>query len=389
MHLVRFSRLRLVHITLALLAWSSLAFCAETPNVAAPAASLASALPPEKWLQVEGSVDRGLSWLASQQAPDGSFPTLNTGQPGVTSLCVMAFLSRGHRPGFGPYGERLNRAIDYVLSCQKESGLFSYMVPESHYTTGFMASKTASYNHAISGLMLGEVYGHVTGERARKVKAAISKALLFTRTLQSRAKANAAKGGVRYLWRPPEESDADLSLTAWHMMFYRSAKNAEFNVPQQYTDEAVAFVRGCWNPNSRMFDYFPTADGRNILNRGMTGAGIVALSMAGQHNTPMALAAGDWLVAHPYRSFGDSYGPLDWYFYSTYYCSQAAAQLGGRYWNEIFPPIVDVFLKVQAADGAFPAEPLQGEAVFGKTYSTAMAVLALTPAYQLLPVYQR
>jgi hypothetical protein len=121
----------------------------------------------------------------------------------------------------------------------------------------------------------------------------------------------------------------------------------------------------------------------------MTGAGIVALSMAGQHNTPMALAAGDWLVAHPYRAFGDSYGPLDRYFYSTYYCSQAAAQLGGRYWNEIFPPIVDIFLKVQAADGAFPAEPLQGEAVFGKAYSTAMAVLALTPAYQLLPVYQR
>jgi hypothetical protein len=30
-----------------------------------------------------------------------------------------------------------------------------------------------------------------------------------------------------------------------------------------------------------------------------------------------------------------------------------------------------------------------GEAAYGQTYSTALAVLSLTPAYQLLPVYQR
>ena len=51
--------------------------------------------------------------------------------------------------------------------------------------------------------------------------------------------------------------------------------------------------------------------------------------------------------------------------------------------------MVDVFLKVQASDGSFPPEPRQGDAIFGNVYTTAMAVLALTPAYQLLPVYQR
>ena len=152
-------------------------------------------------------------------------------------------------------------------------------------------------------------------------------------------------------------------------------------MPQQYVDAAVAFVRRCWNPNEQMFDYFATADGRNIVNRGMTGAGIVALAMAGQHNTPITLAAGDWLAAHPFERFGESIGVLDRFFYSTYYCSQAAAQLGGRNWEKIFPPIVDVFLAIQAADGSFPPEPLQGEAVFGSAYSTAMAVLTMTPAY--------
>ncbi len=71
---------------------------------AAPAKTLAEALPPEKWRQVENAVDRGLAWLSTQQAPDGSFSTFASGQPAVTSLCVLAFLSRGHQPGFGPYG---------------------------------------------------------------------------------------------------------------------------------------------------------------------------------------------------------------------------------------------------------------------------------------------
>ena len=252
-----------------------------------------------------------------------------------------------------------------------------------------MASHTATYNHAIAGLMLGEVYGHVSGQRSKKVRAAIAKAIRFTRALQTRPKPYAGDaGGWRYLQQKPQESDSDLSVTAWHLMFLRSAKNAEFNVPQQYMDEGVEFVRRCWDPQTSMFNYW-ASDGGYGATRGTTGAGIVSLSMAGQHNSPMALAAGEWLVAHPYGSFGESFGPWDKFFYSTYYCSQAAAQLGGHYWEKFYPPMVEVFLKVQAADGSFPPEPRQGDAIFGSTFTTAMAVLALTPAYQLLPVYQR
>jgi hypothetical protein len=95
-------------------------------------------------------------------------------------------------------------------------------------------------------------------------------------------------------------------------------------------------------------------------------------------------------MEHPYGEFGESIGPWgDKFFYSTYYCSQAMAQLGGHYWEKFFPPMVEIFLKAQAANGAFPPEPRQGDAAFGSTYSTALAVLALTPAFQLLPIYQR
>ena len=173
-------------------------------------------------------------------------------------------------------------------------------------------------------------------------------------------------------------------------MFLRSARNAEFKVPQEYVNKAVEFVRRCYDEKKGVFNYALSETGNGFgASRSMTAAGILSLSMAGQHQTPVALAAGDWLLAHPYRSFGETFGPWDKFFYSTYYCSQAAAQLGGRYWEGIFPPMVSVLLGTQSSEGAWPAEPRMGDAIFGNEYSTAMAVLSLTPPYQLLPVYQR
>jgi hypothetical protein len=263
-------------------------------------------------------------------------------------------------------------------------GLFSQQVPQAAYVNR-EASHTASYNHGIAGLMLGEVYGQVTGRRAQAVKAAIEKALLFTRHLQERPKSASDKGGWRYL-RLATGADSDLSITAWQVMFLRSAKNAGFDVPPQPIEEAMTFVRRCWDPGSGMFAYsLPLAN--HDGSRGVTGAGIVTLSMGGQHETPMALAAGDWLVAHPFRRPGELLGTYDKFIYSTYYCSQAAAQLGGRYWERIYPPIVEVLLNGQSGNGSWRSE--SNLAMFGDELTTAFAVLSLTPAYQLLPIYQR
>ena len=90
------------------------------------------------------------------------------------------------------------------------------------------------------------------------------------------------------------------------------------------------------------------------------------------------------------RANGKRIGATDQFFYSTYYCSQAMAQLGGRYWEQFFPPLAKVLMSSQRANGSWPLEvDGGGEAVFGNVYTTAMAVLSLTPPYQLLPVYQR
>lgn len=121
----------------------------------------------------------------------------------------------------------------------------------------------------------------------------------------------------------------------------------------------------------------------------MVGAGVLSLAMAGQHETRIAQRAGDWLLRRPFRAFGEDFGSGDRFFYSTYYCSQAMAQLGGRYWKGFYPSVVNVLLQSQERSGEWPPEPYGSDSMFGNTYTTAMAILSLTPPLQMLPVYQR
>ncbi len=368
--------------------------------VAAPTSaesdSLAAALTPQAWEQVERSIDRALAWLAKQQAADGSFEAPDTAQPAATSLAIMAYLSKGHLPGEGPYGKQIDKAIDYVVGLQQSSGLLAAGSDGSTISiqTQFQmetipaSSKTANYNHAIAGLMLTEVYGTTDRVRAARLKPAIVKALNFSRRVQTQPKSVPQdKGGWRYL-NSSSAGDSDLSVTSWQLMFYRSARNAEFTVPKEFVDDAVGYVLRCWSEPQGIFYYKQTGTEAR-WSRGMVGAGVLCLAMAGQHQTRISQRAGEWLLTRPFQQFGERVGGGDRFFYSAYYCSQAMAQLGGRYWKQFFPSLVNVLLQNQQSSGEWPAEPYGSDRSFGNTYTTAMAVLSLTPPLQLLPVYQR
>ena len=383
-----------------LLAGIANVFSAEPP--AAPPnpenESLASALTPAAWDQVEQSIERALAWLARQQDTDGSFEAPATAQPAATAFAVMAYLSKGHKPGEGPYGAQIDKAIDFVLGVQQANGLLAYagasptvQIELQGGQTGTVpvSSKTANYNHAIAGLMLTEVYGTTDRARAAKLKPAIVKALNFSRRIQTLPKSYPQdKGGWRYL-NSQTSSDSDLSVTSWQLMFYRSARNAEFPVPKEFVDDATGYVLRCWEETQGIFYYKRSGTTDQRWSRGMVGAGVLCLAMAGQHQTRIAQRAGDFLLARPFQSFGEAVGSGDRFFYSAYYCSQAMAQLGGRYWKQFFPSLVNVLLRSQQSSGEWPPEPYGSDRTFGNTYTTAMAVLSLTPPLQLLPVYQR
>jgi hypothetical protein len=352
-------------------------------------------LTPQEWEEVEAAVDRALVWIATQQEPGGRFPTLDIGQPAVTSLCVLAYLARGHLPGKGPYGEAINAGIDFTLSCRKEDGLITYVAPPAVMRLHCPAH-TAMYNHAISGIMLSEVYGMTDKEQAPRIRAAVEKAIDFTRARQLAPKGSPEdRGGWRYV-RPWPQRDSDLSVTGWQMMFLRSAKNAGFYVPSEYVDQGLEFVERCFVREKNIFVYSLSWDGRHPT-RGMVGSGALSLSLAGKHETPMARTAAEWILQHGFDQYnrlpidprtGTEEHSRDRYHYGAFYCTQAMFQLGGDYWKRFFPRLAHTLLANQGSDGSWQAEAGEDNR-YGNVYTTALVVLVLTTPYQLLPIFQR
>jgi prenyltransferase beta subunit len=379
----------MIHSIRSLFCFSALvllALCGSTH--AQRTASLADVLSDSEWSRLEKSVDKALAYLSKQQAPDGSFRGNDVGQPAITSLGIMAYLSRGHQPGSGPYGKQLERAIDYVLSTQRRDGLFTRLdAPGPRYIPN-QPDHTATYNHAIAGLMLGEMYGMCTGQRSEQVRRAIEQALIFTWRLQAQKKDKATdKGGWRYI-HDRDDRDSDISVTGWHLMFLRSAKNAEFDVPKVYVDAAVGFVKRCYvgSKSKGTFSYYPGEKDKASLT--MTCIGTLSLALGGLHRDPLVLEAADWMLDDGVEDYGDH---KRWH-YRYYYYVQAMAQVGGEHWKKTFPKVLKELVNGQKRDGSWDGEGGKknpSERFLGDAYFTSLGVLTLTPPYQLLPLYQR
>jgi hypothetical protein len=319
--------------------------------------------------QVQSSIDRGLSWLAHHQQTDGQWLTNVDHGPSVaiTSLAAMAFMARGHVPGQGPYGDNLNKAVDFILSKQAPSGLLASN-----------ANAQTMYDHGIATVMLCEACGMLDDARQERVKTAVSKAVRLILNAQNIPKDPGSAGGWRYFATSP---DSDISVTGWQLMALRGAANIGADIPQRAIANGIAYIRRRQTPSGG-FTY-SSSDMGGSTNPARTGTGVLALELLGQHDSKESLAGGAYLLKNPIRN-----DPGTHYFYTVYYCSQAAYQLGGKYWEVLAPTIRDSLLQRQGRDGSWSVSQ-STEAQGGPAYGTAMAILALAVPYRYLPIYQR
>lgn len=117
------------------------------------------------------------------------------------------------------------------------------------------------------------------------------------------------------------------------------------------------------------------------------GAGLLCLTMADKRDNLVARAARQWILDHPFTQYQGHEGESDRFHYGAYYCSQAMFMLGGDYWREFYPVTAQTLLENQQPAGNWQVE--RSDERFGEVYTTALAILAETPPYQLLPIYQR
>ena len=352
-------------------------------------------LKPEQWTKLDASVKRGLAWLKTQQGADGSFASIDYGQPAVTSFCVLAFLAQGESPANGEYQQELTEAISFIANQQKPNGLLSTIAPKSTPIPRNVDFKTLGvasvYNHAISALALTEAYGQCTSDQAEKLKPVIEKAIQATLEMQRWNKKKDDQGGWRYL-TPRPSGDSDLSLTGWQLMFLRSAKNAGFDVPEESIESAIKYVKRCFlhDKDRNVFGYL--VNNRSRCTRAMAGAGLLALAHAGNHGSEESVASSELILRSDFtqynggRLFKDSTEP-DRYHYAAFLCTQAMYQSGSEYFKQFFPSLVDVLLANQQKDGAWPPERIDWK--MGSCYSTSLCILSLSAPNQMLPIFQR
>ncbi|MEE2908545.1 MAG: prenyltransferase/squalene oxidase repeat-containing protein, partial [Planctomycetota bacterium] len=301
-------------------------------------------------------IDRGLAYLAGQQEDNGSFGRGRfSNHVAITSLAALAFMSDGHVPGRGIYGNRVQTALDFILENAQESGLIAAQ-----------AAHGPMYGHGFATLFLGEIYGmSYADDRVREV---LEKAVdLIVRT-QNR------EGGWRY---QPVPVDADVSVTICQVMALRSARNAGIKVPRSTIERAVRYVRDCQNDDGG-FRYM-TRSGNSAWPR--TAAGVTTLFYAGIYEDDSINHGLGYLVRTSLP--GQNRVRQSHYYYGQYYAVQAMYLAGGNWWRTWWPAVREGLLRRQSANGGWLDHHIGG------AYSTAMALIVLQVPKRYLPIFQR
>ncbi|MCH7792895.1 MAG: terpene cyclase/mutase family protein [Planctomycetes bacterium] len=312
--------------------------------------------------QLDEAVNHGLKALAALQNQDGSFGGGRFGRNvAITSLACIAFMADGNLPDRGPYGDAIERGLDYVLDNVTDSGL--------------IADETANgpmYGHGFATLFLGEIYGMTGGrpddERARRVHEALVKAVRLIEGSQNH------EGGWRY---NPVPYDADVSVTICQVMALRSARNAGLHVDAAVIDKAVKYVRGCQNPDGG-FRY------QNQLGESgwaRSAAGVATLFYAGVYEGEEIDRGLKYLATNARP--GLPMTSTAHFHYGHYYAVQAMYLAGGESWENWWPAIRDYILSLQQADGSWSDRSI------GDTYATAMSLIILQMPKRYLPIFQK
>ena len=314
---------------------------------------------------VDNAVLRGLTYLSQVQKPSGAWETDSFGESTAsTSLAVMAYLSAGYVPGEGPYGKQMSRGIRWVVEHQEDNGMLVHR--KSH---GPM------YSHGISTLMLAEVVGMVEESDAKNVRRALERAILLILKSQAQNKQHRHAGGWRY---QIDSKDSDLSVTGWQVLALRAAKDVGCDVPAEAIDDAIDYVNQCAARDNRGFGYQPG----NGATPTLTGVGILALEVCGDHHSPAALGGADYLLERPLTP-GSNY-----FYYGVYYTAVGMFKVGGTYGDATREHTVEMLLKLQQPDGSWISDHSTERRV-GAVYSSSLSILALAIDYRYLPIYQR
>jgi len=325
------------------------------------------------------ALERGLDWLAAQQAgqPDGSFP--GEAPIAVTALGALAYMASGSSPGRGPHGRELERAIDYLLSrvdLEPDSERYGYIS-----TGGDPFSKT--HGHGFATLALAQAYSmSPRSERGARLQHALEAAVSRIEVSQG------IEGGWHY--EPVRVADHEGSVTICMVQALRAARNSGVRVDGKVITRAIDYVKRLQNDDGS----FRYALGIDRASVALTAAAISTLNATGTYSGLELANAYDYVfrelaarVRKP-KQRRKLISKTEYPYYERLYLVQA-------FWQHPDPTVYSEWAEIEERELIVDQElDEQGRGYwthrrFGNCYATAVNCLVLALPERLLPIFQR
>jgi len=336
-----------------------------------------TAVPNER---IARAIKRGLEYLEKSQDRSGGWvqdigfkfndryevTVSGKSHVGVSALALMAFLSGGHIPGRGRYGDVVRHGTDFILAAVDDD-------------TGYIsASETRMYSHAFCTLYLAEIYGMT---RRTDLRTRLQNAVDLTVKTQN------VQGSWRYR---PYAPDSDMSIAVCQLMALRAARNIGIHVPRSNIDRAYDYIqRSAYQSGPRKGAFRYQIDQPSTrISFALCAAGLASLHNAGFYEDAMIEPGIRWLRRNMQRFGRNERYRSYFYWYGQYYAAQVmftAADRDPALWNDFYwPQITKELLEHQEIDGSWSNAPGPGSA-----FATAVACIILQIPYQYLPIFQR
>lgn len=335
----------------------------------------------------EQALADGLAYLARTQGEAGNW---GSNDLGLVALGVLAFMADGHMPGRGPYGDNVQRGLDYLIAKAKPSGLLNTA-----------AAQRDMYNHGLATFVLTQAYGMSDDPRLGQTLDAALRLILDVQC---------GDGGWDYVAQR-KATGHDLSLAVAQAKALRAADNCGLEVPPQNVELAIRYVRSVYKPtgepDGRGEQYGstdPLADRPGQFTYdgtkttvAMAAAGAVCLQEFGRYDDFRIYRSLDAVTAavraeRPQWAKPSESDAVPFDAYTLYYASQALYQAGGPRWRDAYPTLRDAVVRRQAKSGRNAGSWSAGRWVDGddgRLFGTAAAVFTLAIPNRYLPILQR
>lgn len=342
--------------------------------------------------ELRTSVEKGAKRLSELQDNKGAF---SKGQGGgmaiaMTGLAGLALLASGSTPDKGPYQTHIQKAIDYLISCQD---------PNTGYITG-NNDGSRIHGHGYATLFLAQCYG--AQPTNARLKGVLNKAVEIIQ------KGQTADGGWGYV---PDDLTWDERSTLWCcVQALRAASDAGITVQKKYIQKAVKYLY-----DTAVMTPYRTPDGTD--HKGYTfmyskssgyssnSYAITAAAISSMNGLGIYAEGATWKEQDVGKVYKGGLGWLKYrledfmdrmkagasaldtghFHYAHFYAVQCMWNAPEEhYFDDYFPRLRDYFIKEQDA-----TNNSWNHNGYGEVYATSFTLLTLLVPMQYLPLFNK